>query len=607
MPQSTNKISQFWNELKRRSVLRSLAIYAGSAFVILEAATIIFPRWGLPDWSIDLVLYLIILGAVITLVVAWIFDITPEGVQKTKPADEIGNSNKSKESNAWKVATYISLLVIVVFIIFNVVPFNKHARAGTFESLVILPFYNFTGSDDFEYLVSGIHSSLITDMGQLGGLRVRGKTTANSFKDTDMSLTEIASELNVDAVVEGSISCVDEDSVCVQIQLISVLEEEQQLWVQDYRVAKSQFLSFYNNVTKQISEEINIVLTPREENLLAEARSVDPEAYDAYLMGQFYWEKLDKESMEKALDYFELAIELEPDWADPYAGLANAWGMLGEAFFFPKSVTLPKKYKYLNKALELDPNSAQAHCAKATNAMGTEWDWEKSEIAFLKSLELNPNNALCRLHYAHLLMILRRSDEAVQQANLGLELDPLRPLVLILFGVVMSNEGNIQSAILHFEKALSIDPNYGFAKSVLAHSHMYAAYENGDYEKWIESWEKKVKGFGHWNDEGTATVIKVFHEKGHIVAIEEMFKMNEKYGNDCWMSGGIKAARYLKLREYDKAMDCLEKDYEMGDMSIAYIATEENLYDQLKDNPRFIELLKKMNLPLPNSEPISTH
>jgi TolB-like protein/Tfp pilus assembly protein PilF len=607
MPQSTNKISQFWNELKRRSVLRSLAIYAGSAFVILEAATIIFPRWGLPDWSIDLVLYLIILGAVITLVVAWIFDITPEGVQKTKPADEIGDSNKSKESNAWKVATYISLLVIVAFIIFNVVPFNKHARAGTFESLVILPFYNFTGSDDFEYLVSGIHSSLITDMGQLGGLRVRGKTTANSFKDTDMSLTEIASELNVDAVVEGSISCVDEDSVCVQIQLISVLEEEQQLWVQDYRVAKSQFLSFYNNVTKQISEEINIVLTPREENLLAEARSVDPEAYDAYLMGQFYWEKLDKESMEKALDYFELAIELEPDWADPYAGLANAWGMLGEAFFFPKSVTLPKKYKYLNKALELDPNSAQAHYVKATNAVWTEWDWEKGEIAFLKSLELNPNNALCRLSYADLLMILRRSDEAVQQANLGLELDPLRPLVLILFGVVMSNEGNIQSAILHFEKALSIDPNYGFAKSVLANSHMYAAYENGDYEKWIESWEKKVKGFGHWNDEGTATVIKVFHEKGHIAAIEEMFKMNEKYGNDCWMSGGIKAARYLKLREYDKAMDCLEKDYEMGDMSIAYIATVENLYDQLKDNPRFIELLKKMNLPLPNSEPISTH
>ena len=108
---------------------------------------------------------------------------------------------------------------------------------------------------------------------------------------------------------------------------------------------------------------------------------------------------------------------------------------------------------------------------------------------------------------------------------------------------------------------------------------------------------EKVKGLGHWNDEGTATVIKVFHEKGHIAAIEEMFKMNEKYGNDCWMSGGIKAERYLKLREYDKAMDCLEKDYEMRDMSITYITANKGLFDQLKDNPRYIELLRKMKLP----------
>ena len=315
MPGKPNKISQFWNELKRRSVLRSLAIYAGSAFVFLEAATIIFPRWEFPDWTIDLVLYLIILGAVITLVVAWIFDLTPEGVQKTKPADDVRDSEKPKESNAWKAATYISLVVIVAFIIFNVVPFNKYARAGTFESLVILPFDNFTGSDDFEYLVSGIHSSIITDMQQLGGLRVTCKTTANSFKNTELSITEIASELNVDAVVEGSISCVDEDSVCVQIQLISAKGDEQQLWVEDYRVAKSQFLSFYNDVTRKISEEINIVLTPQEENLLADARTVDPEAYDAYLMGLYLLEDLNLESLNKAREYLNSAIEKNPDWA----------------------------------------------------------------------------------------------------------------------------------------------------------------------------------------------------------------------------------------------------------------------------------------------------
>ncbi len=305
--------------------------------------------------------------------------------------------------------------------------------------------------------------------------------------------------------------------------------------------------------------------------------------------------------MKKALEYFELAIEIDPEWAAPYAGLANAWSLFGTLLrVLPKSITLPKTYKYLNKALELDPNSAQAHYVKALNAVWTEFDWEKGEKEFLRSLELNPNNALCHIYYAHLLMILRRSDEAVHQANLALELDPLRPLVLGLYGVVMRNEGDIQSATLHFEKALSIDPNFGFAKGGLVNFHMHAAYKNGDYEKWIELWEKKTKAYGHWNDEGRAAVIKAFHEKGHIAAIEEMFKMNEKYGTDCWMSGGIKAERYLKLGEYDKAMDCLEKDYEMRDMYISYIATNKRLYDQLKDNPRYIALLKKMNLPLGN-------
>ena len=333
--------------------------------------------------------------------------------------------------------------------------------------------------------------------------------------------------------------------------------------------------------------------------MLAESRTVDPKAYDAYLMGQFYWEKFDEESMKKALEYFGLAIEIDPEWADPYAGLANAWGLFGFFEYLPKSVTLPKVYKYLNKALELDPNSARAHYVKATIAVWTEWDWEKGEKEFLRSLELNPNNALCHMYYSHLLMILLRTDEAVQQANLGLELDPLKPAVLGLYGVVMIDEGDYQSAIMHFEKALSINPNFGFAKWHLSNTQMLAAYENEDYKKWFELWGKKVKR--GWNDEGRASVLNTFHEKGHIAAIEEMFKMNEKYGNDCYMSEGVKVERYLKLEKDDKVMDYLEKEYKMGGSDMPYISTNINSYDQLKDNPRYIELLRKMNLPMPEN------
>ncbi len=493
--------------------------------------------------------------------------------------------------------SYIIFLILLVSIVWGI-------RSTLFEDkltkpkLMILSLENYTGSDTLEYITAGIHNSLIGEIGKIGELNIISPYTSRSFKDSGKSLKEIASEANVDYIIEPSLSCFG-DNVCLKFIMTKIDSEEEQIWVEDYYEDKSQIFNMYNKITKEISKKINIILSPLEDEFLAASRDVDPEAYEAYLKGQYYWEKLDWESMLKAVDYFELAIEIDPEWADPYAGLANAWSMFGGFFgTLPKSETLPKKYKYLNKALELDPNSAQAHYVKALNAVWTEFDWEQGEKEFLKVIELNPNDALNRMYYAHLLMILRRTDEAIYQANQALKLDPLRPLVLGLGGIVMRNEGDIQSATLHLEKALSIDPNFGLAKDVFADIQMRAAYKNGDYEKWIELWEKKVRGHW-WNDEGRAAVINVFHEKGHIAAIEEMFRMNEKYGNACFMRVYTKADRYLKLGEYDKVMDCFEQEYEKRDLSITYIAANKGLFDQLKDNTRYIALLKKMNLPLP--------
>lgn len=588
------KLHKFFSELERRKVYKAAIAYGISAWVIAQIAGLVSASFEFPSWVMKLIIIILIVGFLTTMVLSWIFDFGPKGIERTE-WESSDLSDEKKPITGKLVISFLILISVLIgagwwtwqgLVINNVKPI---------KSLAILPFDNFTGNDKLEYFVAGMHSSLIGDMQKISALRVPGTTSSNSFKDVKMSIPEIASALKVDALIEASVSCIKGDSVCIQIRLVRVYPEEQQLWVQDYYEDKSKILNLYNRVTKQISEEVNVILTPQEENLLAESKTVDPEAYDAYLMGQFYWEKLDKESAEKALEYFQLAIEIDPEWADPYAGLANAWGVFSFFGFLPKSVTLPKVYKYMNKALELDTNSARAHYVKAIVAVWTEWDWEKGEKEFLRSLELNPNDALSRMYYAHLLMILRRSDEAVQQANLGLELDPLKPLGLGLYGVVMKFEGDYQSAILHFEKALSIDPNFDFAKGNLADTQMRVAYKNGDYKKWFESWDKKVGSRGRWNDEGRTAVLNIFHEKGHIAAIEEMFKMNEKYGDSCYMSNGIKAERYLKLEKYDKAMECLERDYEM--QNNAYIATKP-YYDQLKDNPRYIELLRKMNLPL---------
>ncbi len=591
MSQKRSLIYQFWQELRRRKVLRSLAIYGGSAFIILEAATIIFPRWGFPDWTIDLVLYLLILGALINLVVAWIFDITPEGVQKTKPLAEVGESKTTTDSNAWKVATYISLVVIVALIVFNVVPMKK-ASAGIIDSLVILPFDNFTGDDQLDNMVSSMHSLLIGDVGRIGGLRVISKTSSNIYKNMDMSVPAIASELGVNAVMESTVMCLG-DTICLQVKVITPFPEEKLLWIADFREEKGQMLNLYNRITKQIAEEVKIELSPDEAQRLTASRTVDPEALDAYLKGQFHWERLSQEDMDSALHYFGLAIEKDPDWAAPYAGLAMTWSALGSFSYAPYADAYQKGVEYLNKALEKDPNSANSHYVKAINAVWPGWDWEIGEKEFLTTLELNPNDALCRIYYAHLLIILHRSDEAVYQANLALKFDPLRPLVLGLYGAVMNWAGDHQSAQTQSEKALSIDPMSVFAISTLADSYL----ATGDTLKWYEAWKRQL----YWTTEKyLVSLDSVFQEQGYLGVMEDRINVFEEvYSNGGVISFTEQAKRYLVMKNFNKAMDFYEKAYDKRHGFLAYISLDVMDYPELWENPRLIALLKKMNLPLP--------
>jgi tetratricopeptide (TPR) repeat protein len=405
-----------------------------------------------------------------------------------------------------------------------------------------------------------------------------------------MSLPEIASELNVDAIIEASVSCIEGDSICIQIRLVSAFPEEKQLWVENYYEDKSQILNLYNKVTKQISEEINIVLTPQEENLLAKSRTVDPEAYDAYMKGRYYWNRLSKEDLQIAMDYFKIAIEKDPDWAPPYAGLAEVWAGRSQMHFVPPAVAIPKIYINMNKALKLDPNSANSHYVKALITVWVEWDWEKGEREFLKVLEINPNHAMGRIYYAHFLMIMKRMDEAVYQANLALELDPLQPLLLGLYAGLLNYNGDYQSAVIHAEKALTIDSDNRFAKSMLRRAYIGM----GDYEKSFVLW----KELAWWEVEVIASIEKVFHEQGYLAAVEETIKVNEEVEeNGDQISYRGQARRYIKVGKYNKAMDYYEKGYEIHDPNLPYISLD---YDQMKDNQRYIELIRKMNLPMGN-------
>ena len=582
-------LPRFWKEVKRRNVLRSLAIYAGTAFIILEASTIVFPRWGLPDWSIDLVLYLLILGVFINVIVSWIFDITPQGIQKTKALEEIQPNEKPSDSKKWKAATYVSLVVIVALIIFNVVP-TKDLKAGDIQSLLILPFDNFTGDDQLDYVAAGMHSSLIGDMGRISGLRIISKTTANIYKHQDLDLPQMASELNADAVVEPTVMCYG-DSICLQIRVITPFPEEKQIWMGEYKVDKKDILNLYNRVSKQIADEIKVSLTPYEEEVLAETRVVNIEAYDFYMKGKYYWDQLTPEALQMALEYFNKAIEADPQWAEPYAGVAEFWMGVRQMGLAPNEITVPNIYKYLNKAMELDPNSVKTHYINAGVAVWTGYEWSKGESEFLKVIEMNPNDAYARAYYAHLLLFLKRHDEAYAQAKKALELDPLNPLIQGMVAITYLHIGHNEESMELANKVLVMVPNHPLGLNALWGGN----HQLGNHK---EATEYCGKLFG-LDEETMLLVMDTFEKQDYIAALGQILSIVESIPDEeIPVSAFTRIAWLYQITGIaDEALTILEKVLDGQGPDLPYVFTGSELYVEIQDNPRFLAIQEKMGLP----------
>jgi TolB-like protein len=580
-------LSHFWREVKRRNVHRSLAIYAGTAFIILEAVSLIFPRWGLPDWSIDLVLYLLILGAFINVIISWIYDITPKGVQKTKSLEEIKAEDKPSDSKKWRAATYISLVVIVALIIFNVAPIET-LKAGDIQSLVILPFDNFTGDDQLDYFVSGMHASLIGDIGQLGGLQVKSRTSSSAFKDMDMTIPEIASQLWADAALETAVMCLG-DTICLQFRLVSTTGDEEQLWVADYREEKSQILNLYNRITKQIAKEVMIELSGDEQRRLDKMQAVDKEAYNAYLMGYELWKNPGK--LDQAFEYLTLAIEKDPEWAPPYAGMAQVWALRLQFGIVEPSLGRQMVHENINRAIELDPDFRGFYFISGIISTWTDWNWEQGENAFLRSIAINPNDEMSRIYYSHLLICLRRPNEALTQGKLAVELDPLNPFILGLYSGVLRSTGQFQEALEYAEKANAISHGKANAQMKLALQAL------GEYDK---SWEyRKIALRNYFSEDKVQSFDLIYKEQGFQAADKEIVRQFELLAQERYLSPRILARRHYASGEYSKALDDLEKGFELHEPNMPYIVAGQNGYLNLYDSTRFIAIVKKMNLPQP--------
>jgi len=584
MPGKSNNLRQFWQEIKRRRVIHVITVYASAAFVIIELIDNLTEPLNLPPSLSTVVIIILAVGFPLAIVLSWIYDLTSHGVERTKHLSEVKEEEKPSVPNAWKIATYVSFVVIIGLVTYNIIGGTKKLRAGDIKTILILPFENYTGEEKLDEFISGMHSAFISDIGRISGLEVKSKTTSDAYKDIPVS--QIAAEQGVDAVIKPSIMCLA-DSICFQLSIETPDGEKR--WMADFHEPRNQLLNLNNLITKEFAEEVHIKLTKEEERLLAESRTADEDAVEAYYRGLAKWESFE---LGIAMEYFKRAIQIDPGWAPPYADLSRVWTTLRFFGAVPDSIAHPHIYENLNKALELEPSSAHSLYSIAMTATWTEWDWNKGEDAFVGSLKLNPNDSKCRMYYAHLLMVLRRSDEAVIHAKLAMELDPLNPLILALGGNVMLDAGDFQSAIELIKKSLSIDPNFGFATSNLENAYLQA----GDGENWLELWKARVC----WNDQVVRAVENALYEDGFIPAMEELIRMNDLYGNpSCGMGPGMSFRYNLRVNNIDRALDYLEQLHEAGFTQLPYTATNVNGYEQLKSYPRYGEILRKLNLPVP--------
>ena len=297
---------------------------------------------------------------------------------------------------------------------------------ATLASLAVLPLANLTGDPGQEYFADGMTEELINRLAQVGALRVISRSSAMHYKGTKMPLRDIARELRVDLVVEGSVGRSGE-LVKISAQLIDALKDRH-IWAQSYERTGSNVLALQNDVARAIVENVSVRVTPKERERLKRAKAVDPAAHQAYLKGRFAFSQVSGEAFREAVDHFQQAIQIDPGYAPAYAGLADAYSLLS-GNYLPTEVAMPRATNAAKKALELDPDLASAHAALGYIRMQYEWDWAGAESELRRALEVNPGEAGALRNYGVLLVSLGRFDEATRQLEKAWQSDPLSPWV----------------------------------------------------------------------------------------------------------------------------------------------------------------------------------
>jgi serine/threonine protein kinase/Flp pilus assembly protein TadD len=526
-------------------------------------------------------------------------------VTRYQHADEMAADLKSVRKSSEPTATSRSLriaasprrkwayliaglaVIVVMFILIKAYVFKP--AGDPLDSLAILPLQNLSGDPAQDYFSDGMTEALITELQKIRSLRVISRTSVMRFKKSSEALPDIAKKLAVKAVVEGSVMR-DGENVRITVQLIQV-SPEKHLWASNFDRPMRNILSLQSDVARAIAQEIRVIITPVEKKKMASSRLVNREAQEAYLKGRFYWNKRTAPDLERAIEYFNLAIEKEPTYALAHAGLASAYIVLPSYSARSLKEVVLKAKAAARSALQFDTTLAEAYAVLGSIKADYEWDWVGAESEFQRAIELDPSSPTAHLWYHELLAYLGRLDESLAEINRAQELDPLSPVIGVNVGDALCTMGKYSEAINQFRQVLELDSGF-----VPAHNLLGNVYEvQGEFDEAIREYEKVRELEGKTPFFAPGSLGRVFARAGRRGDAQKILdSLLESHARGGRETSAI-ASIYLGFGDKDKTFEWLEKAYQERDIGLQYLKVEP-WWESLRSDPRFTMLLRKMKL-----------
>ncbi|MBI4545973.1 MAG: tetratricopeptide repeat protein [Gemmatimonadetes bacterium] len=581
-------------ELKRRRVFRVVVVYALAAWVVLQVAELVLPALLLPEWTFRLVVVLALLGFPIAIALAWVFDVTPEGVRRTG----VGRSRRGRvqPSDVAPAAASRRMLYVwasVVVVVLGYAGFNRYFSGGKggpgagISSIAVLPLVNMSADAENEYFSDGMTEELLNALAQLEGLQVAARTSSFAFKGKELDVREIGRKLGVSAVLEGSVRR-SGNRLRVTAQLINV-EDGYHLWSETYERELADVFAVQDEISRAIVDALKLKLARVGRDDLVARSTDDVAAYDLYLKGRFHWNKRTGASMRLALEYFRQALERDPTFARAYAGQADVYALLSYYGHLAPRAGYEQARAAARRALELDPDVAEAHASLGLIALNYDWDWDSAEREFRRALELNPSYAIARQWYVNLLTTRGRYKEAAAQSARARALDPLDPIIASGSGTLALVQRQWDTAIAAYQHASALNPDHpgsGWLLSIpysLAGRHEEAIAQIARADSVAGSpITRSVYGWALARAGRTSEARKILAELESLAARAPAPAYSL-------------ALVYIGLGEKDRTLDWLERAIEQHESVGLQLSLPD--FDVLRGELRFRRIVQRMNLP----------